>query len=173
MQNPLFSLRRWPLLLVLLVTALFLAEPVLADPAARIGRIALLSGTVNLHNPDTGESFPAPLNQPLTSGDILTAEANSRAEIQIGSTTVRLDADSELVFEQIDDERVHLILNSGRAIAKLPVRESLNDFSLDTPDGRFNARETGVYRFDVEPNSTSATVYYGALHFDSSDSTLD
>ena len=65
MQNPLFSLRRWPLLLVLLVTALFLAEPVLADPAARIGRIALLSGTVNLHNPDTGESFPAPLNQQI------------------------------------------------------------------------------------------------------------
>ena len=151
--------------LLLLACTLFLSVSAQADPAGRIGRIAWLSGTVNLYNPDTGESFPVPLNQPLTSGDVLTAEANSRTEIQIGSMAIRLDAGSQLELTRIDDEQVELSLKNGRVLAKLPSRDAINDFSLETPDGRFTVKDTGVYRFDSDETSSTATVYYGTAHF--------
>ena len=155
--------------LALLVCSLAFALPAIADPTARIGRVSWLSGTVNLYNPDTGESFPVPLNQPLTSGDVLTAEPNSRTEIQIGSMTIRLDADSELELAQINDDKVELKLKNGHVLAKLPVGDAINDFALETPDGRFTVRETGVYRFDSDDNSSAATVYYGTARFSSDD----
>ena len=173
MKNPVFSPRRWYGLLALLASALVFATSAQADPPGRIGRIALLSGTVDLYNPNTGEAFSAPLNQPLTSGDILTTDANSRSEIQIGSITVRLDAGSRLAFDRIDDEQVHLFLDSGQAIAKLSSSDAVNDFSLETRSGRFNARNTGIYRFDVDTGSSSGTAYYGALHFEASDRAVD
>ena len=175
MINPLFSPRPWHLLLALLACALFLVAPAQADPAGRIGRIAWLSGpgAVNLYNPDTGESYSAALNQPLTSGDTLTTVAGSRAEIQIGSMSVRLDSGSMLEIARIDDDQVRLYLNEGRAIVKLPSREVVRDFELVTRNGRFGARDAGVYRFDADSGSSSASAYFGALHFEASDSALD
>lgn len=173
MHNSLSPPRLWRSLLALLAGVLFFAVPAQADPAGRIGRIAWLSGDVNLYNPGTGESYSAPLNQPLTSGDILSIDANSRAEIQIGSMTVRLDMGSVLELDRIDDEQVRLFLNSGRAIVNLPSREAVGDFELGTRIGQFSARDTGIYRFDAESNSASGTAYYGRLHFEASDSALD
>ena len=173
MKNLIFSSRRWYGLLALLASALVFAAPALADPPGRIGRIALLSGTVDLYNPNTGEAFSAPLNQPLTSGDILTTDANSRSEIQIGSITVRLDAGSRLAFDRIDDEQVRLFLDSGQVIAKLSSSDAVNDFSMETRSGQFNARNTGIYRFDADASSSSGTAYYGALHFEASDRSVD
>ena len=75
-------LRRGRCLLLALLAAL-LALPALAqsDPPGRIGRIAWTSGDVYLNNPDTGELGAAPLNQPLTSGDVVTTGPGARAEI--------------------------------------------------------------------------------------------
>ena len=173
MDNSLFSLRHWRAALALLACSLVLAVPAQADPAGRIGRISLLAGSVNLYQPESGESFAAPLNQPLTSGDIVSTEAGSRAEIQIGSTTVRLDASSRLELDRIDDQQVSLYLAEGRSIVKLSSAEAVNDFTLETRNGRFSARSTGIYRFDSDARSSTGTAYYGALHFENSDSALD
>lgn len=173
MQNSSFFPRRWAAALVLLVATLILSLSAHADPAGRIGRISLLSGTVNLFNPNSGESFAAPLNQPLTSGDILSTGPGSHSEIQIGSMTVRLDAGSRLELDRIDDEQVRLYLADGRSIVKLSSPDAVNDFVMETRNGRFTARRTGIYRFDTDANSTTGTAYYGTLHFETSDSSLD
>ena len=161
--------------LALLAIGLFFAVAAQADPAGRIGRIAWLSDAdaVKLYNPESGESYNAPINQPLTSGDVLTTAAGERAEIRIGSMTVRLDANSELTLDRIDDNQVHLFLNDGKAIVKLAARDTIDDFELSSPDGRFTASDTGIYRFDVDNNSSRATTYYGALNFANRDTTLD
>jgi len=174
-NKPLFSPRPWYSLLALLACALFLEMPAQADPAGRIGRMAWLSGqgAVNLYNPNSGDSYSAALNQPLTSGDTLTTVADSRAEIQIGSMSVRLDSGSMLEIARIDDDQVRLYLNEGRAIVKLPSREVVQDFELVTRNGRFSARDAGIYRFDADSGSSSATAYFGSLHFEASESTLD
>lgn len=175
METPLFSSRPWNILLALLACTLFLVTPAQADPAGRIGRIAWLSGpgAVNLYNPNTGESYSAALNQPLTSSDTLNIAAGARAEVQIGSISVRLDSGSMLELSRIDDEQVRLYLDEGRAIVKLLSREVVQDFELVTRNGRFTARDAGIYRFDADSGSSSAAAYFGSLRFEASDSKLD
>jgi hypothetical protein len=165
--------RCFPIALAFMACALVSASPALADPPGRIGRIAWLSGAVSLQNPGSGESFSAPINQPLTSGDVLTTDPDSRTEIQIGSMTVRLDAGSTIELARINDEEVRLYLRDGRTIVKLSTPDAVHDFELATRNGRFSARDTGIYRFDAEANSSSATTFYGTLHFAANDSTLD
>ena len=175
MRNTLSATRNTCISVALLAIGLIFAVAAQADPAGRIGRIAWLSDAdaVKLYNPESGESYNAPLNQPLTSGDVLTTTADSRAEIRIGSMTVRLDANSELTLDRIDDKQVHLYLNDGKAIVKLSARDTIDDFELSSPDGRFTARDTGIYRFDVDDNSSRATTYYGTLNFSDRDTTVD
>lgn len=175
MNSPIFlpDERRRLLSIILLVAALFAVAPAQADPAGRVGRLALLTGSVQLSNPETGESFAAPVNQPLTSGDILMTEPGARAEVQIGSMTLRLDGGSRLEFDRIDDDQVQMYLVDGSAIAKLPTRDAMRDFALETRRGRFTARDTGVYRFDVDGGETQATAYYGRLNFVGDDRAVD
>ncbi len=161
--------------LLLALAASALAFPAFAqnDPPGRVGRIAWLSGDVFLSNPDTGELGAAPLNQPLTSGDIVTTGSQARAEIQIGAMTLRLDSGSHVTFERIDDERVRVLLNNGRIIAKLPTDDTRRDFELETGHGRFIPRDTGIYRFENDSGNTSATTYFGTLRFESRDTAFD
>ena len=139
MRNKLSATRNACTRLALLAIGIFFAVAAQADPAGRIGRIAWLSDAdaVKLYHPESGESYNAPLNQPLTSGDVLTTAAGERAEIRIGSMTVRLDANSELTLDRVDDNQVHLYLNDGKAIVKLSARDTIDDFELSSPDGRF------------------------------------
>ncbi|MBK8336275.1 MAG: hypothetical protein IPL03_06645 [Sterolibacteriaceae bacterium] len=155
--------------------ALALTAPAVAaaDPPGRVGRIAWMSGTVQLRNADTGEWNAAVRNYPLTNGDALSTGPGARLEIGIGSTTVRLDSASELSIDQIDDERVRLYLTNGSAIVRLRSRESAREFELATRDGRFTTQDVGAFRFDHAQNISSATPYLGTLHFTAEDSELD
>jgi hypothetical protein len=169
-----FPLRQhWRQLLAALFCTLFLSSPAVADPAGRIGRIAWLSGPVQLDNASTRESESAVLNRPLTSGDILSTAAGGRAEIHIGSLKLRIDSGSVLEMVQIDDERIRLYLSNGSLIARLPSRETAREFELATRDGRFTSLDAGHYRLDVDGASSAATLYSGSLHFDAEDSALD
>ena len=76
-------------------------------------------------------------------------------------------------FDRIDDEQIHLFLDDGGAIVKLTAADTVREFGLKTRNGRFTARDKGIYRFDVEPNSSTATAYYGSLHFTSDDNAVN
>ena len=154
--------------------ALALAAPaVAADPPGRVGRIAWMSGTVQLRNADTGEWNTAVRNYPLTNGDALSTGPGARLQIGIGSTPVRLDSSSELSIDQIDDDRVRLYLSNGSATVRVRSRESAREFELSTRDGRFTTQDVGAFRFDHAQNVSSATTYLGTLHFTAEDSELD
>jgi hypothetical protein len=151
------------------------AAPALADPPGRVGRIAWLegSGAVHLQDANSGTSTRAPLNQPLTSGDILSTDPDTRAEVQIGSTTVRLEGNTRLEFDRIDDQAIHAYLADGQAFVKLTEREVLDDFELETRNGRFSARDTGVFRFGTDEDGSDAMAFYGGLRFDGDDRTVE
>ena len=151
--------RRWRdarpftlLSLITLILSLTLAAPASADPPGRIGRVAWLSapGSLALDNGARGESFRPPLNQPLTSGDVLSTDGNARAEIQIGSTTLRLDAGTSIELTRVDDEQVSIFLRNGRSIVKLASPETVREFELNTRNGRITAdiaaRDANIFR---------------------------
>ena len=112
-------LRRFGQTLALAIGALVLAggaQPAAAqsfqgDPPGRVARLADLNGQVWLYTPDAGDWVSAARNRPLTSGDRVATDAGGRAELQIGSTTLRVDASSELEIVRLDDDHVSVQLH--------------------------------------------------------------
>ncbi|MFL6662944.1 MAG: hypothetical protein ACJ8G7_12240, partial [Rhizobacter sp.] len=102
---------------VLLCSAM--ATSAWADPPGRVGRLGDLSGQVWLYSPDAGEWVAAERNRPLTEGDRLATDNGARADVRIGSTTVRLDAGTELEVLTLDDEHVALQLHGGSVAVRL------------------------------------------------------
>src|SRR5579864_3843597 len=60
------------------------------DPPTRAGRLSVIEGSVSFQAGGEGDWLDAVRNRPLTVGDNLWVDKDSRAEIQIGSTSIRL-----------------------------------------------------------------------------------
>ena len=73
------------------------------DPPGRVGRVAYLGGTVSFRaSGDTAWAVAVP-NSPVTTGDALWADNAGRVEVEIGSAEVRMDQQTELDVERLDD----------------------------------------------------------------------
>ncbi len=149
-----------------------LAQSEASDPPGRVGRLADMTGKVWLFTPESGEWVNAPRNQPLTAGDRLSTDGGARAEVRIGSTTLRLDSGSELEFVRLDDERVSLELHNGSVAARLRNRESADEFDLKTAEGQFTTQRAGRYRFDRMDGTSHLTVYTGQALYEGPRSAL-
>ena len=143
-----------------------------ADPPGRVARLADAIGQVWLYSPEAGEWVSAVRNQPLTTGDRLATDTGARAEMQVGSSTVRLDGGTELEVLALDDDHVALQLHSGSVSARLREATEATGFELATDEGRFVVQRTGRYRFDRDGSGTFATVYAGQARYEGPNSGL-
>ncbi len=134
-----------------------------ADPPARVGRIALLAGPVTLTDLRDGESEAAVLNWPITSQHRLSTGRTGRAEVRIGSLAVRLDDETDIDFNRIDDEAIQIIVQRGTAALRVRNRELLREIELLTPRERIALEDVGRYRVDVDRAAgvTAVTVHVG------------
>ena len=62
------------------------------DPPSRVARMNYAQGSVTFQPGGEGDWVTAVPNRPLTSGDNLWTDQDSRAEMHVGSTAVRLAA---------------------------------------------------------------------------------
>jgi hypothetical protein len=135
----------------------------LADPPARVGRVSLSQGEVSIIGDAGAEAGAAAVNWPVTSQNRITTGHNSRTEIRIGSTSVRLDADSSLEVSELDDDSLRLHLNYGAASVRVVNAEVLPGFELTTPNTAIRLQEPGRLRVDTEGarNVTAVNVFDG------------
>ena len=165
-------LRRVGALALVLAGGLAVAQPEPADPPGRVGRLSDVSGQVWLLAPDAGEWVSASRNRPFTGGERLATDSGARAEVRIGSMTVRLDGGTELEAIRIDDDRVELQLHSGSLGARFGSRETVREFELRTGEGNFRVNRTGRYRFDRRDETSQLTVYGGEAVYEGPRSAL-
>src|SRR5215472_18615810 len=83
------------------------------DPPARAGRIGYLRGSVSFQPGGQGDWLDAVSNRPLTTGDNLWADRDSRAEVQIGSTSIRLNSETSMTLLDLGDNVTQLRLSIG------------------------------------------------------------
>lgn len=119
-----------------------------ADAPARVGRVSFLDGSVSFAagGSDTGE--PASLNYPLTAGDRLSTKGSSRAEAHVGSTAIRLAADSAMTFEALDDANLQVRLDTGTLSVRVRSLDPGERFEVDTQTASITLDAAGSYRFD-------------------------
>jgi len=133
------------------------------DPPSRAGRVGYTQGTVSFQPGGEGDWLDAVPNRPLTSGDNLWSDRDSRAEVQIGATSIRLGSETSVSLLDLRSNVTQLRLSMGTLF--FSVRHVGNDdtFEVDTPNLAFNVTEPGQYRIDVNENGdqTTATVWRG------------
>ena len=147
------------LLVVLVVTTTALA----GDPPARVARVSYLSGEVSIQPGGVNDWVQANINRPLTSSDRLWADNNSRAELQMGGGSLRVDNNTSMTLVNVSDNNVQVRVDQGTA--DLHVGELFDGeiYEIDTPNVAFIVRKKGDYRFDVDNagDMTSVSVFRG------------
>jgi hypothetical protein len=119
---------------------------------ARVARISLIRGDVQLKRSGSKTWERARLNFPLVEGDTLaTTGGDARLEIQIDARNfVRVGGDSALRVVSLRDEGVALSLSEGVATIRLARFDRNKEyFEVDAPGTTLAAEKRGLYRLDV------------------------
>ena len=134
------------------------------DPPTRAGRIDFVQGSVSFQPGGQGDWVDAEMNRPLTTADNLWVDKDSRAEIEIGGTSIRLGPETSLTFLDLGDRVTQLRLSMGSLFFRVRHFGGDDAFEVDAPNLAFNVNQPGEYRLDVNQNGdqTIATVWHGA-----------
>ena len=84
-----------------------------ADPPSRVARLSLIEGSVSFQPGGQGEWGNAVKNRPITVGDKIWTDTNSRAELQAGQATIHLSSMTALSFLNLDEQTTQMRLAEG------------------------------------------------------------
>lgn len=128
------------------------------DPPGRVAWLDYLEGSASLAPAGGTDWVSATLNRPLTSGDSLWVDSASRSELYIGSTALRLGAQTSLRFAQLDDDTLQLDLRQGSLALRVRNLFDGQLLEIDTPNIALTINRPGEYRIDVAPDANTTTV---------------
>jgi len=133
------------------------------DPPGRVARMNFSQGSVSFQPGGEGDWVSAVPNRPLTTGDNLWTDRNSRAELHVGSTSVRMGPETSLTFLQLDDRTAQFRLSEGSMILRVRHLDDDDLVEVDTPNAAFSVLKNGEYRIDVDRdgNETYITAWHG------------
>lgn len=133
------------------------------DPPGRVARLNYSEGSVSFQPGGTGDWVQVVQNRPLTTGDNLWADKDSRAELHVGSTALRMSSETSLTFLDLDDRTTQIKLSQGSLILKVRHLDDGDLFEVDTPNLAFTIQRIGEYRVDVNSagDETITTVWHG------------
>ena len=134
------------------------------NPPSRVARISFLRGRVSFLRAGLTQWSEAALNFPVTTGDRLYTDKDSRAELQVGSSTVRLSDSTDLTMTNLNDQIMQLGLEEGTLHVSVYRLRSGETVEVDTPNGALTM-QPGSYRVDTasDGSSTLVTVNSGSL----------
>ena len=133
------------------------------DPPTRAARISFLEGSVSFQPGGQGDWLEAVRNRPLTVGDNLWVDRDSRAEVQLGSTSIRLGPETSVTFLDLGNRVTQLRLSTGSLFFRVRHYSRDDTFEVDTPNLAFNVTRPGEFRLDVNANGdqTVASIWRG------------
>jgi len=133
------------------------------DPPGRVARMNLAQGSVSFQPGGEGDWVDAVPNRPMTTGDNLWTDRNSRAELHVGSTAIRLSSETSLTFLDLDDHAMQLRLAQGSVVLNVRHLDDDDTVEVDTPNLSFQVQHNGEYRIDVDPDgrATVVDVFHG------------
>jgi hypothetical protein len=144
-------------LLSLLSASIALADDE-SDPPGRVARLSYANGSVSMQPAGVDDWADATVNRPLTTGDKLWTDRDSRAELDVGSAAIRLGSMTGLSLLSLDDRTAQVNITAGTAIVH--VRDLGEDQSLeiDTPNVAVNLQSPGDYRVQVNEAGDTTVV---------------
>lgn len=137
--------------------------PQISDPSSRVARISYVQRAVSFQAAGAQTWSRGELNRPVAEGDALWTDVADRAELQLGSAIIRMDATTRLDFLTFNDRMVQARVTLG--VVGITVRHLAPGevLEIDTPNAAVTLLRPGQYRLDVQPemDSTFVTVRAG------------
>ena len=133
------------------------------DPPARVGRLDYSEGSISFRPAGEDDWVTAVPNRPMVTGDDLWADEDSRAEVHVGSTAIRLGPKTGITFLALDDRTTQIRLAQGSLILRVRHLDDDDSYEVDTPNLAFTLLQPGEYRLDVseDGSQTITSVWHG------------
>jgi hypothetical protein len=154
-------------LLSLALTVLFLLPQRAAadddDPPTRVARLGHTDGAVSFEPAGTDDWVTAVINRPMTTGDKLWVDAGARAELHMGTVSIRLGETTGFSFLNLTDHTAQLQLTEGTLRVRVKRLDQDDVVEIDTPNLAFSILRPGTYRINVNEagDTTIVTVAGG------------
>jgi hypothetical protein len=128
------------------------------DPPTRVARISYVDGSVSLQPGGQGDWGSAAKNRPVTIGDKLWVDKDSRAELQAGTAAIHLGSMTALSFLNLDEGITQMRLAEGSINFRVSELRQGDLYEVDAPNMAFTVKQAGAFRIDVDENGDSARV---------------
>ena len=128
------------------------------DPPSRVARIGYMEGAVSFQPAGEPDWVQAVANRPITTGDKLWTDKDSRAELQLGSAVIRLNSNTGFSFLNLDDDTVQIQLTSGSVNLRVRRLDRDDVVEIDTPNLAFSVTQPGSYRVEASEDGTYSVV---------------
>ena len=128
------------------------------DPPSRVARLNYLQGQVSFEPSGEQDWAAAVVNRPMTTGDRLWADNESRAELHVGSTAFRTDQNTGINFLELNDDAIQLQLSEGTVLIRLRHLDDNQTVEVDAPNLAVVLQKIGEYRLDTNENGDETVV---------------
>jgi hypothetical protein len=128
------------------------------DPPTRVARVSYVDGSVSLQPGGTGDWGSAAKNRPVTIGDKIWSDKDSRAELQAGQAAIHLGSMTALSFLNLDENIIQMRLAEGSINFRVRDLRQGDLYEVDAPNLAFTIKQAGAFRIDVNENGDSSRV---------------
>jgi hypothetical protein len=128
------------------------------DPPTRVARISHTDGAVSFNPAGTDDWVGAVINRPMTTGDKLWSDNGARAELHIGSASLRIGSSTGFSFLNLDDSVAQVQLTEGTLRVRVKRLDPNETFEIDTPNLAFSILRPGTYRISVNENGDTTMI---------------
>src|SRR5262249_3533850 len=115
------------------------------DPPGRVGRLALIHGTVSYHTADENYWKAARRNYPVTTGASFWTEPAAHAAIDVGRNRFYFDSSTEFDVAALDDHSMQVSLPQGAVLLELASLAQDDRYEVDIPRGAITIASSGRY----------------------------
>ena len=142
------------------LASLLLANPAFAqnDPPGRVGRVGYSYGQVSFADAGSTQWTDLVPNRPISIGDSVFVGEQSRAELHVGNSSVRLNENTRLSFINLTDDITQIQLTQGTVVLRVRAMSEREVLEISTPNLNFAIQEPGDYRININYDNTTTVV---------------
>jgi len=128
------------------------------DPPKRVARVSIIEGSVSLQPGGEGDWGSAARNRPMTIGDKIWVDKDSRAELEAGEASFHLGSMTALSFLNLDEGITQVRVPEGAVNFRVRELRQGDLYEVDTPNVVFNVKQAGAFRIDVNETGDSSRI---------------
>src|SRR5260370_16158165 len=113
------------------------------DPPTRVARISYVEGSVSLQPGGQGDWGSAATNRPVTIGDKIWVDKDSRAELQAGQASIHLGSMTALSFLNLDANIIQMRLAEGSINFRVRELREGDLYEVDATNLAFTVQHAG------------------------------